>query len=316
MTIKTPNSFLTGLLLVLTTVLFWGILPVALVFSLELQDGTTITWFRFLVAGIVCLAYQAHTGKLREFNALSMKEWGMLTLAAAFLIGDYVLFIYGLTYIEPSAMTVFSQATPLFLALSGILFFGERIGWLQAVSGAALFLGLGMFFNASIVTLDLGQEGFVTGAIIAVAASFIWVLYATLQKKLVDRLSSTNILLFIYFAAIVTLAPVSDMGSFSKLNTVDWLILIFCALNTLVAYAAFSESMNYWPSTHISSVVATTPIITILASLAAHELWPSVVRFTPLNNLAWAGVIVTLSAAIAFNLPDRRHPTARKEANA
>lgn len=300
------NAFLTGLVLVCTTVFFWGILPIALVFSLKLQDGTTITWFRFLVAAIVCIAYQAWTGELRQYKVLTAREWLLLALAAAFLIIDYVLFIYGLTYLEPSAMTVFSQTTPLFLALGGILFFGERITWVQGACAFLLFIGLGLFFNASIAEIDFAQKGFVTGVMLAVSASFIWALYATLQKKLVNRLSSTNILLFIYISAVVSLYPFSDMGSFAPLDSTDWLILGFCAINTLVAYTTFTESMKYWPSTHISSVVATTPVITILASIAAHQLWPETVQFTPVNLLGWIGVVLTLSAALGFNIKPRK----------
>lgn len=309
-----PKAFTIGLALVCNTVLFWGVLPIALIFSLKQQDSVTVTWFRFLVAAIAVGGIQLARGKLKEFNSLTGQEWGLLVLAALFLIGDYVLFIYGLTLIEPSAMTVFSQTTPLFLALSGVLFFGERINWLQAASGIVLFIGLGLFFNGSIMDMAFGRQGFMAGALIAVFASFIWVLYASLQKKLVTRLSSPNILLFIYLFASVVLMPFSDLNSFSRLDNNAWAILGFCAVNTLVAYTTFSESMKYWPSTHISSLVAITPLITILASFLANRLWPDVVGFTAPNLLGWAGAALVLAAALAFNLKPRKRSLIRKTA--
>lgn len=298
---QSPNAFMNGLVMVAITVLFWGILPIALVFTLSLQDGTTITWFRFLVAAAICLSYQAAKGRLGEFRALTLKEWGILSTATLFLITDYLLFIYGLNYISPSAMQVFSQATPLFLALGGIIFFKERISKFQAACFATLFLGLGMFFNASISSLAFDQSGFMTGVLIAVSASFVWASYALLQKRLVRKISSTNILLFVYVVAVVVLLPLSDLGSFGTLTRVDWAILLFCALNTLVAYYSFSESLNHWPTTHVSSALALIPLATIFASYGAYQLWPDMIPFPELNLIGWAGVVLVLSSMILFN---------------
>ncbi len=297
-----PNTFMNGLVMVTITVLFWGILPIALVFTLSLQDGTTITWFRFLVAAVLCLSYQAAKGRLNEFRNLSLSDWGILSAATIFLISDYLLYIYGLNYIDPSAMQVFSQATPLFLALGGIFFFKERISKFQAGCFIALFVGLGMFFNASIAKLSFEETGFLTGVLIAVTASFVWAVYALLQKRLVTKISSANILLFIYVVAVITLLPASDLHSFEVLTGTEWLILSFCALNTLVAYYSFSESLNYWPTTHVSSALALVPLATIFASYGASQLWPDMIPFPELNTLGWAGVMLTLLSMILFNI--------------
>lgn len=298
---ETTSNFISGLVMVIITVLFWGILPIALVFTLSLQDGTTITWFRFLVAAVLCLSYQAAKGRLGEFRALNLKDWGILSAATILLISDYLLYIHGLNYIDPSAMQVFSQATPLFLALGGIIFFKERITVFQGLCFVGLFVGLGMFFNASIRNFALDATGFKTGVLIAVTASFVWAIYALLQKRLVRKISSTNILLFVYLVAITALFPLSDMTSFSGLTLIDWGILLFCAFNTLVAYYAFAESLNYWPTTHVSAALALIPLATISASFLAHRLWPQTIPFPELNLIGWAGVALTLVSMVLFN---------------
>ncbi len=302
MTTQTPRDFINGLIMVIVTVLFWGILPIALVFTLSQQDGTTITWFRFLVAAIICLSYQAAKGRLHEFKALSLGEWGILATATALLISDYMLYIHGLNYIDPSAMQVFSQTTPLFLALGGIFFFKERISWFQGTCFAALFIGLGLFFNASIAKLSFAETGFLTGVLIAVTASFVWAVYALLQKRLVTKISSANILLFVYVVAVITLLPASNLDSFQSLSAIEWGILSFCALNTLVAYYSFSEALNYWPTTHVSSALALIPLATIFASYGASQLWPEMIPFPELNMIGWAGVFLTLVSMILFNI--------------
>lgn len=304
---NTPNGFLIGLFMVGTTVFFWGILPIALIFALTLQDGVTITWFRFLVAAIVCAGIQGARGKLKEFKNLKPQEWGALILAAIFLIGDYVLYIYGLTFIDASAMQVFSQTMPLFMALAGVVFFAEKLTKLQGLCFVGLFTGLILFFNSAISAFEFGETKFLVGAAIAVFATFIWTIYAVLQKKLAGRLSPANTLLFIYTVAIFCLLPGTNLSSFSTLGAADWAILAFCAANTLIAYTAFSESLKYWPTTHIGSVVSITPLMTILASYIAHQQWPDTILFASVNTLGWFGVALTLVSMVIFNLRPGRN---------
>jgi len=299
---QAEGAFIKGLIMVSITVVFWGILPIALVFTLKMQDGMTITWFRFVVAAILCLTYQAAKGRLKEFKVLTLKDWGILFAATILLISDYLLYIHGLNYIDPTALQVFSQAMPLFLALGGIIFYKERISLFQSVCFFTLFIGLGLFFNDAILGFSLSEDSFIIGAMIALFAAFVWSVYALLQRHLVQKISSTNILLFVYLVAVIGLLPVSNLTSFAPLEIIDWVILGFCALNTLIAYYSFSESLNFWPTTHISSGLALIPLATIFASYGAHQLWPETILFPNLNFIGWIGVALTLVSMVLFNM--------------
>ncbi|TNE61911.1 MAG: DMT family transporter [Alphaproteobacteria bacterium] len=318
MSSETPGAFVRGLVLISTTVLFWGMLSIALVFALQTQDGVTITWFRFVVAAIACLAFQAARGKLGEYRSLTGRDWGILLIAGVLLIADYVGYILALNYISPAANQIFAQATPFFMAMGGIIFFRERLSGLQMLCFAGLIVGLLMFFNSALVEMtseaaDLAvRDKFIIGAVIAIVASFLWACYAMLQKLLASRISSTNIFLFIYLLAIVVLLPLSDLESFTRVSAGGWGILLFCALNTLVAYGSFGESLKYWPATHISSVVAATPLVTIFCSYFAHRLWPDDIAFPTVNTLGWAGVALTLVCMVLFNM--RRKPKPARDA--
>jgi len=308
MTAQPANAFTRGLIFISITVLFWGMLSIALTFALKVQDGVTITWFRFLVAAIISFLYQMARGRLREYRTLSPKEWGIMFIAGVLLITDYVGFVVALNYISPATNQIFSQATPLFMALGGIIFFRERLTFIQVLCFAGLIAGLMMFSNAALsemtaeAALSGDRQNFILGASIAVFCSFTWACYAMLQKRLGSRLSSTNIFLFIYFLAVVLLLPIADLGSFGDVKGAGWGILTFCAFNTLIAYGSFGESLRYWPATHISSVVAATPLITIFCSYFAHRLWPDVIPFPTVNLLGWFGVALTLICMVLFNM--------------
>ncbi|NQZ79949.1 MAG: DMT family transporter [Colwellia sp.] len=291
----------TGLSLALLTALLWSILPLALAAILLSLDGVTITWFRFTFAAVICFFWQLYRGKLNEFMQLTPKDWFVLTLAAVFLIIDYVGFTLALNYISPIAATVFSQVTPFFLCIGGIIFFKERLNYVQIWCFVLLFIGLMLFFNDSLTAVLSEQEMLVIGAVIAVLSSLIWVFYALLQKSLLKRLSATNILLYIYALAIVLLAPVSDLQGFVKLDGYDWLILLFCALNTVVAYGAFAQSMKHIDTTQVSVIIATIPLFTIVLSYLAFVYWPQYFTFEQINQLGWLGVFMVVASVVIFN---------------
>jgi len=290
-----------GLSLALFTALLWGILPIALASILLSLDGVTITWFRFTFAAVICFLWQLHQGKLNEFKQLTARDWFILTLAAVFLIADYVGFTLTLNYISPIAATVFSQVTPFFLCIGGIIVFKERLNLMQILCFVFLFIGLMFFFNDSLSAVLSEREMLVVGAVVAVLSSLVWVFYALLQKSLLKRLSATNILLYIYVLAILLLGPISDLHGFVKLDGYDWLVLLFCALNTVIAYGAFAQSMKHIDTTQVSTIISTIPLFTIALSYLAFLLWPQYFVFKEINILGWLGILMVVASVLIFN---------------
>lgn len=291
----------TGLSLALLTVLLWSILPIALVSILSVLDGISITWFRFTVAAILCFFWQLYRGKLKEFNQLTRKDWYILTLSGLFLIADYVGFTLALNYISAIAATVFSQVTPFFLCLGGIIFFKERLSITQVLCFVFLLVGLVCFFYDSLTAVLTNKEMLITGAVITVLSALIWVIYALLQKSLLKRLSATNILLYIYGLAIAILAPFSDLCAFISLDGYDWLILLFCALNTVIAYGAFAQSMKHIDTTQVSMLISTIPLFTIALSYIAFITWPMDFTFDEIDLIGWLGIFIVVASVITFN---------------
>ena len=222
-------------------------------------------------------------------------------MAGVFLIIDYIGYTMALNYISPVTTTIFSQATPFFLCIGGVIVFKERLNLIQVMCFVTLFAGLVLFFNDSLVSIISHHNKLVIGVTITILASLIWVFYALLQKSLFKKLSTTNILLFIYILAIVSLAPFSDMKNFNKLDGYGWVVLIFCALNTVVAYGAFTQSMRHIDTTKISTIIATIPLITITAAYLSFLIWPKHIKFDQINFLGWLGIFLVIVSVIIFN---------------
>jgi drug/metabolite transporter (DMT)-like permease len=265
-----------GLLLALATAACWATLPIALKVSLEALDPITLTWFRFLVAAGLMGAWLAARGRLGVYRGLGCRRWSLLALAAVMLVGNYVLYLLGVRYTTPGNAQVLIQLAPLLMALGGILVFGEKYGAGQWVGLAVIVAGLGLFFaDQWRGGPSVGDAGYLLGSALVVLAAIVWAVYALAQKQLLLALDSPAILWVIYVAATVCLWPFAHPSTLAGLDGVHAAMLVYCALNTLVAYGAFAEALAHWQASRVSAVLATTPLLCLASVALVHAWWPT-----------------------------------------
>ena len=172
----TDENWKKGLVLSLITVLFWSTLPVALKLSLTATDAMTLSWFRFLIAGIFTLVIIVSRKKLIEFKRLNSSQWLWLCLAAAMLISNYVLFLIGLAMTSPANAQVFIQMAPLLMTLGGVLIFKESFSRMQLFGVVAILIGLSLFFSDQIKQII--SSDYTLGIWVMFAAALSWAIYA------------------------------------------------------------------------------------------------------------------------------------------
>ncbi len=293
-----------GLLLALVTAACWATLPVALKLTLQQLDPYTLTWFRFLLAAGVMLAWLAARSGLGGFATLDRKRWWLLLAAALCLIGNYVFYLLGVQWTSPANAQLLIQLAPLLMALGGIFVFRESFNRWQWTGLVVLFVGLGLFFREQ---LGVGGAGYAFGSGLVLVAAIVWAVYALLQKQLLLRLSSPAILLFIYLCASVLLLPLARPGALLQLDGLHWGLLLFCALNTLVAYGAFAEALAHWEASRVSAILATTPLLCVGAVAAVHALWPESIAPERIGWLGYTGAaLVVLGSALTSLMGNRR----------
>ena len=300
------NNSQLGLFFVSTAVFFWGILPIPLKLSGEFIDPVTLTWFRFFVAFLLTFLLQYFTGKTTEFSRLKYYDWIKLSLAALFSIGNYVTFVYSLDHLSPGQAQLNFQTSPFFLAFGGMLFFKEKLNPIQMTCFVSLALGLMLFFHPSLNTSQNSSADTWLGILIVQFSVISWTCYTLLQKSIVQGLSPNNILFFIYGFGVIALLPFCDLESFTVMDKNQWLISLFCAFNTLVAYGSFAQSIKYIPTTQVGSMVALTPIISFLSTFLVTELgwWPDLIKGDHFDILTFIGIaLVALSVARIQLLP-------------
>ncbi|RCJ32696.1 hypothetical protein A6769_27130 [Nostoc punctiforme NIES-2108] len=113
-------------------------------------------------------------------------------------------------------------------------------------------------------------------------------------------------MLIIYEGCALLFTPLAKVKSLFILDTFHLGMLIFCALNTLIAYGAFSESLQHWEASRVSAVIALAPIVTLIAVAVVSVIapdWIPTEHFT-LIAIFGAGLVVTGSVAIALGKAD------------
>ena len=235
-----------GFFLALVAAAMWGWLPVTLKELLVGMDAQTIVWYRFLVAAAVLLPWMVWLGRLpapRQFRGAT--GWWLL-LAAVGLSSNYYLFSVSLNFVNGETAETVIQLTTLFLIFGGVVFYKEPFTMAQKLGTALIVVGLVLFFHDRLAEIVDPENAQTIGVLIVVASAIGWTTYALLQKKLNSEFTSAQILLAIYVFSTLILLPFINPGSLFDLSGLQYGLLAFACLNTLVAYGCFAEALKLW----------------------------------------------------------------------
>ncbi len=304
-----------GFFLSLIAAMLWGMLPVALKELLAGMDAITIVWYRFFVAGVVLFAWLALQKKLPRLLAQTAQIRWFLLFAATGLCINYFLFSYSLNFVNGETSEAVIQLTTLFLILGGVFVYKEPFFAIQKVGTVLIMLGLLLFFNDRLRDLINLENRETIGVIIVVFAAITWVVYALLQKQLLNSFSSVQILFLIYVFSTVVLLPFISPLLLLQLTEMQFYLLLFCCLNTLVAYGCFAEALNCWDASKVSAVLALAPLFTIGSLKLVVFLQPDYAFSDRLSMLSVLGaLLLVIGSVLTALVPVFRQYRANKKA--
>jgi drug/metabolite transporter (DMT)-like permease len=292
---------LRGLVYAALTAFLWGILAIALKRSLRIAGLETIVWFRFVCAFAVLGAWIAarHRAHLRI-----LRRPPTLALLGAVLLGlNYYFFFDGLRLAGASGAQILIQTAPLLFALIGVAFFRETLAPVQRAGLAVAALGFFLFYRDRVALHAAGPEALLSIGVAAVT----WALWATFQKVLTLRGHPPQALnLLTYGACGLLLLPFADARELLRVDLAGWLLLLFLALNTLLAYGALGEALRDAPANQVSMILALNPLLTLagMALLATLDLgW---VEPEPIRATGYLGAAAMVSGvALVVGRPRR-----------
>ncbi len=286
-----------GFILALITAILWGMLPIALKHLLVDLTANTITWIRFLIAALFVSIVLWQQKALPSVRSLSRKTTILLSIAIGGLLSNYILYLMGLHLLTAETAQVVIQLAPFLMMMGGIFIFREQLLLWQKIGAVLLVTGLLLFFNERLLLLltQFGQDSL--GVLLVVIAAVTWACYALAQKQLLMSFNSQQIMWFIYLAGACCFFPATDLSPMLQLSGLQWGLLAFCCLNTIVAYGAFAEALEHWEASKVSAVLAITPLLTILFANIISWLFPDAAPAQVLNGWSITGALLVVAGS-------------------
>ena len=252
-----------GLIYTLVTVLMWGVLAIALKLASKVVDSPTIVWFRFSLA-FTGMAVWAALKNPKALQILYKPSW-IIVISSVALAYNYIGFMLGIQYTSPSNAQVAIQFGPILLAISGVVFFHEKISKIQILGFILAILGFLMFYQQHAAAVMPGQEGqYTKGMLITLTGAVAWTIYAALQKKLVLTHSVGSLNIFIFGLPVLIYLPFVNFSSLAHLSVGYWALLVFLGANTLISYGYLSLALKYLEAGKVSVIIVLNPIITFI----------------------------------------------------
>lgn len=298
---QNSHNWRLGLALSLLAVFLWGILPIALKISLQTVDVYTLTWFRFFLSFVLLAIYLASRNQLPKIGNLRSPTIKLLAIAIVGLAINYLLFVQGLAQTSANNAEVLIQIAPVAFGIGAIAIFKERYTIKQWLGLGVLTLGFIIFFHQQVNILT-DPKNYLIGSSLLVIAAIAWAIYALAQKQLLQKLSSAQIMLFIYGGCTLIFTPVTRPQIILSISPLHLGAILFCGLNTLIAYGAFAEALEHWEASKVSAVLAITPIVTLIAVWLVSSLLPTLIPPENLTLLAILGAILVVTGSVAIAL--------------
>ena len=286
-----------GLGLSLVTAVMWGMLPLALKAILDVMDPVTISWYRFSVSAAIALFWFGHKRGPALKSLLTTRHWPLSLAVVAGLIGNYLLYIWGLDHINPGAAQILIQIAPLLLLGGSVAIFKERFSTRQWLGVAILSMGMLLFFHQRFNTNILTSDSYITGVALIVAAAVVWSVYGLAQKQLLIEHHAKDILLLICLSGTIFLWPLAEPRQLQGLKTTELILLAFCGLNTIIAYGCFGLAMSHWQASRVSAVITIAPLLTLLFTFGLNHWKVASTPAEPMDGLSYLGALLVVSGA-------------------
>ena len=283
-----------GLALASTTMLAWATLPIALSAMLRDLDPLTLTWFRFLAASVVLGAVLGSRGSLPKLSKLGPMSWALLVFATLCMAANYLLFLLGLDLTTPANTQIVMQACPLLFSLGAIAIYGERFNRRQWIGFFVLIGGLAVFCSDQLLAFVDESDRYLLGYATVLAAALTWSISSLIQKRLLTIFRSQALLLCLYVGCTLCFTPLAHPGRIIALSGWAIPLLLYCALNTVVAYGAFGAALENVEASRVGAVIALSPVATFGLIELTHQLFPGVLppeQFSPGMLLGAATVV-------------------------
>lgn len=249
----------------------WGGSSVVVKLALKDLSPYTFIFLRMFIALLLLTPFIYP--KLKE-NKIRIKDMPVVFLSGFFGITLNIgLFFLGLNKTTVIDASVIAATTSLFTAFAAFLFLKEKISKIMLAGMFVSFLGVITIIVQPIFENGLFQQGNILGNIFILGATWAWVGYTILNKKIRKKYNCWVLSYYSFAIGCLSFLPLSlkdilNPNFFSSLSAFSWFAIVFEAIfPTIIAYYFFSWSLKYVSATSSAVIAYIHPIVAILSSI-------------------------------------------------
>jgi drug/metabolite transporter (DMT)-like permease len=247
---------------------------------------------RILLAGLILFLFNTAYGRIKRIQKQDLPKFLLLALFEPFIY--FICETYGLKVTGSPTLSAMVVATiPIFSIAAGIMFFKEKINFINIIGIIFSLVGIVMVAMAK---GELGEH-FIWGIVLLLIAVIAEVGHASLTKSLAGNYPSQIIVMYQFLIGAIYLLPLflwKGLDGFNKevyFSTDVWFPLLCLAI--LCSSLAFS----LWVSTIKNLGVAKSSIFSALIPVAAAIIaW--MLGHEYLNSRQWIGIAVSTAGVI------------------
>lgn len=238
------------------------------------MPALTLVGWRFVPAALGCLPLALAGAASQPWRArllppgLGGRGWAVIVAIGLLQTGGTMGFLFlGLRTVPPATVSVLVFTNPLWVALLGRLFLGERLH-----AGRLVGLGLGI----AGVALALGGaapaagEGALTGELFALAAGLSWAVSTVLQKRAALPVPPWTLSFWqmgIGALALLALGPLvgEPPAPWGALTAADWAWFVWLALpGSTASFGLWFLALQRGGATRTSSFLFLAPLFAVV----------------------------------------------------
>jgi len=260
-----------GLYLVLGTALISGVSVFLNKFAVKvISNSDVFTTIKNLLVGLILSGIVLTPFLFSKLKKVTKHEW--LKLGLIGIIGGsvpFLLFFKGLSLTTATSAALIHKTLFIWVSILAIWFLREKIGKLQYLALALLFLG-----NFTILGFKFMNFGY--GELLVLIATLMWAIEFVIAKKILKNIDSEivawarmflgSIILLVYLAITSQIQELISLN----LNQLSW-VAISSAL--LLGYVlTWYKALKYLPAVTVTSIlVLASPITTCLEIIISHK---------------------------------------------